>query len=173
MSEHDEHDESNSGEQAASAAPKLSEGLKKFMVALASDVGKLTAFMVDQNKAFDEAGLSQEQRELLLSGDQSRIYAALKDLPLPPAAAASAPAQMPTVVAALNYQGQGASAASPLPQAGAAHAAQPAQNPGQLPSYYVLQPAQPGQWWQQQAPPYQSQPYVYYVVQWPTWPPVQ
>jgi hypothetical protein len=159
MTESNESNEAKPGEPAAPAEPKLSDGLKQFMVGLASDVGKLTDFMLDQKKAFEEAGLSEEQQQILLSGDQARIYAALKDFPLPPPAPASPPAQMPTVVAALNYQGAAAAGAAP-PAA--------AQAPGQLPPYYVLQqPSMQGQ----MPPTYQYQPQIYYVVQWPTWPP--
>ena len=168
-------DEPKKSAEAVSAEPKLSDGLKRFMVGLASDVGKLTAFMLDQKKAFEEAGLSEEQQQILLSGDQGRIYAALKDLPVPPAAPAAAPAppaQMPTVVAAMNLQGTAAPGAAPpaVPQQ--------AQAPGQLPPYYVLQQQMPqGQVQQGQAPiqvvpTYQYQPQIYYV-QWPTWPPAQ
>ena len=168
--QHNHHHE-NSNDAAASHGPQFSDGLKKFLVGLASDVGKLTAFMYDQKKAFEDAGLTQEQQDLLLSGDQSRIYAALKDLPLPPPAAAQPPAQMPTVVAAMHYQGQtipGAAPAAGAAMAGAAPAAsaQPQPRPGQqLPPYYVLQPSQmqPAQ----QAYGYQP---IYYLVQWPTWP---
>jgi hypothetical protein len=167
MTESDEHEEPKSTDQAASAEPKLSEGLKRFMVGLASDVGKLTDFMLDQKKAFRDAGLSDEQQQILLSGDQTRIYAALKDLPLPPPAPPPPPAQMPTVVAALNYQGAPAAGAAAAPDA--ATPGMP-QTPGQLPPYYVLQqPWAQGQ--MQPAPTYQYQPQIYYVVQWPNWPP--
>jgi hypothetical protein len=185
MSDSNEYEVRESGDEpgksagAVSAEPKLSDGLKRFMVGLASDVGKLTDFMLDQKKAFQEAGLSEEQQQILLSGDQGRIYAALKDLPVPPAAPAPPPAQMPTVVAAMNLQGQGA----------AAPAAPQQQAPGQLPPYYVLQQPQ-GQVQQAQAPmqavptyqvqqaqapmqavpTYQVQPQQIYYVQWPNWP---
>lgn len=170
MSESHENDEPKPADAAASAGPKLSDGLKQFMVGLASDVGKLTDFMLDQKKAFEDAGLSEEQQQILLSGDQSRIYAALKDYPLPPPAAPSPPAQMPTVVAALNYQGAGAAAPAQGVAAQAAPAG-PQQTPGQLPPYYVMQQPQQAQAPVQQMPPtYQYQPQIYYVVQWPTWP---
>ncbi|MBR0757987.1 hypothetical protein JQ604_37900 [Bradyrhizobium jicamae] len=182
-SHHHQHNHQHDNSNGATDGPKLSDGLKKFLVGLASDVGKLTAFMYDQKKAFEDAGLTQEQQDLLLSGDQSRIYAALKDLPLPPPAAAQPPAQMPTVVAAMHYQGQTIPGAAPAsgagPAAGAAMAgaaaavsATPQPQAGQqLPPYYVLQPSQmqPAQQAQHAQQVYGYQP-IYYLVQWPSWP---
>lgn len=180
------HGQPAANSNSSETGPKLSDGLKRFMVGLASDVGKLTAFMLDQNKAFDEAGLTTEQRELLLSGDQSRIYAALKDLPLPPPNPNAPSMQMPMVVAAMNMgQGAATAAASPSGNGAAAAAAQVAPA-AQLPPYYVVQ--QPSQHHVQQmsmqvVPTYQYPQHhpqhlqpgqhpqqAYYLVPWPVWP---
>ena len=46
-----QHDNSNG---AAASGSQLSDGLKKFLVGLASAVGKLTALMHDQKKAIED-----------------------------------------------------------------------------------------------------------------------
>src|SRR3954451_3955491 len=79
----------------APAAEQPGARLKRFMVGLASDVGRLGAFMADAKAAMAEAGLTPDEQELLLSGDQGRIYSALKGLPPPPPSPAPGPPQLP------------------------------------------------------------------------------
>jgi hypothetical protein len=104
----------------------------------------------------DHGGLLPEEQDIILSGDQGRIYATIKGLPLPPPAEAPAPPQMPTVVATM-LQGQQGAAPAPTAQPQPAPAAQPQPTPygspaGQ-PIYYYGAPQWP--------------PGYYYV---PTWP---
>ena len=151
------------------AAEEPGARLKRFMVGLASDVGRLGAFMSDAKAAMAQAGLTQEEQELLLSGDQARIYSALKGLPPPPPSPAPGPLQLPTVVASMFGQQPSAAAApkpsvAPGPSAQAPAApVQPAPPAGQaqasqLPLYYVALPQG-----------YATMP-AYYVLQWPGWP---
>src|SRR5712672_2775928 len=93
----------------------MSDDLKRFMVSLASDVDALTNFMRDPRAAMDHGGLLPEEQDIILSGDQGRIYATIKGLPLPPPAEAPAPPQMPTVVATM-LQGQQGAAPAPTAQ---------------------------------------------------------
>lgn len=132
------------------------------MVGLASDVGKLGDFMADPQAAMAGAGLAKEDQDLLLSGDQGRIYSALKGLPLPPPMPAAGPLQLPTVVASQLgqntapgvYQHPGGAVMAQSPQAqGYAAPSSP-----QAPVYYVMVPQGYGQ-----------MP-AYYVLQWPNWP---
>src|SRR3954470_3102767 len=97
----------------AAAAEEPGARLKRFMVGLASDVGSLGAFMSDAKAAMADAGLTPDEQELLLSGDQGRIYSALKGLPPPPPSPAPGPPQLPTVVASMFGQQAGA---APVPQ---------------------------------------------------------
>jgi hypothetical protein len=129
----------------------MSDELKRYMVELASDVGKLADFMLDPRAAMEATGLSKDSQDVLMSGDQGRIYATLKGLPIPAAAPAPSPPQLPTVVATML---QPREAAAPVGGPSAA-----AGWPVQSPVYYGAVP-QP-QW---QLPPY-------YVVQWSIWPP--
>jgi hypothetical protein len=128
----------------------MRDALMLYLVDLASDIGKLTEFMVDPKGAMTAAGLPPEDQEIMTSSDQGRIYAHLKELPPPAPAAAQPPPQLPTVVAAMHIQ-QGA-AAPPTPPV---YPPQPGY--GQAPPYYGA--AQPNY---QQAPTY--------WVPWPWWP---
>lgn len=84
----------------------------KYLVRLATDVDTLLAFMNDPRGAMNASGLSSFAQDLLLSGDQSRIYASIKGLPLPEPAGAAPPMQLPTVVATLL--GQNTSISEPV-----------------------------------------------------------
>jgi len=134
----------------------MSDDLKRFMVTLASDVEALTNFMRDPRTAMDHGGLLPEEQDILLSGDQGRIYATIKGLPLPPAAGAPPPTQMPTVVATMLQGQQGASpgpAAQPQPMPAAPAQPMPYGSPAGQPIYYYGAP----QW----------QPGYYYIPAWP------
>jgi len=143
------------------------EDIKRYMVKLASDVEALTDFMRDPRTMMDRAGLLPEEQDILLSGDQGRIYATLKGLPLPPAAPAPSPLQLPTVVSTMLDQGQQVPAAQPAQtaqasQAGAAAAA-PAQPAAlQQTLVYAVPVAQPAYYYAVAQP----QP-VYYIAGWP------
>ncbi len=134
----------------------MSDALKRFVVDLASDVSRLSAFMENPSGAMAVAGLTDEDQAILTGGDQGRIYAYLKGLQLPPASPAPPPPQMPTVVAAM--QGQPAAAAS-APAAGVSPAGA---SPPMIMAAMFFAAAPTPQW--------TGQP-VYYVVQWPSWPP--
>ena len=124
----------------------MSDALKRFVVELASDVLRLSAFMDNAKGAMDGAGLSAEDQAIFTAGDQNRLYAYLKGLELPPPVPPPPPPQMPTVVAAVQTQGQPASAAAP---------------PTVMASMVYAAPAMPH---------WTGQP-IYYVMQWPSWPP--
>ena len=134
----------------------MSDDLKRFMVSLASDVDALTNFMRDPRAAMDHGGLLPEEQDIILSGDQGRIYATIKGLPLPPPAEAPAPPQMPTVVATMLQGQQGASPA-PTAQLQPAPAAQPQPMPYGSPAGQPIYCYGVPQW-----------PPGYYYV--PTWP---
>src|SRR5436853_3992952 len=72
----------------------MSEALKQFMVNLASDIGGLSKFIANPQAVATEAGLSQEDRDILFSGDQNRIYAALAGIE-PPKPQETPPAPAP------------------------------------------------------------------------------
>jgi len=55
----------------------MSKDLKAYMVGLAIDPEQLSDFILDSEKAMERAGISPEHRDVLLSGDQGRIFAAL------------------------------------------------------------------------------------------------
>ena len=55
----------------------MSVTLKAYMVQLAIDIDQLSDFVDDPHKASEKAGLSPQDRAVLLSGDQSLIYATL------------------------------------------------------------------------------------------------
>ena len=57
--------------------PPMGTTLTTFMVALAIEPEKFSEFVVDPEAAAEKAGLSKDDRAVLLCGDQSRIYAAL------------------------------------------------------------------------------------------------
>ena len=52
--------------------------LTSFMVSLAIEPEKFSEFVTDPEAAAEKAGLSKADRDVLLSGDQNRIYAALE-----------------------------------------------------------------------------------------------
>ena len=52
--------------------------LTTFMVGLAIESEKFGEFLTDPEAAAEKAGLSKEDRAVLLSGDQNRIYAAVE-----------------------------------------------------------------------------------------------
>jgi hypothetical protein len=139
----------------------MSDDLKRFMVKLASEPDALADFMRDPRGAMDHAGLPPEEQEIVLSGDQGRIYATIKGMPLPPASPAPSPLQLPTVVSTMLEQPQGqpaAAAAAPHFMKVAAHA------PAEQPAYYAAPAGQPVYY----AAPH-GQP-IYYIVGWPYWP---
>ena len=51
--------------------------LKSFMVALASNVDRLSEFVANPQKVAEEAELSEADRATLFSADQAKLYAAL------------------------------------------------------------------------------------------------
>ncbi|HLJ85946.1 MAG TPA: hypothetical protein VKZ53_03935 [Candidatus Angelobacter sp.] len=55
----------------------MSHALKSYMVKLASDVERLAAFIADPQRAAEEAGLNEKEREILFSKDPQRLYAAV------------------------------------------------------------------------------------------------
>ncbi len=55
----------------------MSQELKNYLVELATDLDRLSAFISDPGKAAQDAGLSDDDHKVLLSGDQNRIYAAV------------------------------------------------------------------------------------------------
>lgn len=144
----------------------MSDDLKRFMVKLASEPDSLADFMRDPRSAMDGAGLLPEEQDIVLSGDQGRIYAAIKGMPLPPPSPAPSPLQLPTVVSTMLEQPQGQPAAAapgqPVAQSAAHQVAQAAQvaqvvayaMPAGQPVYYAVPHAQP----------------IYYIVGWPYWP---
>jgi hypothetical protein len=143
----------------------MSDRLKAYMIELATDVGRLTEFMFDPKKAMEAAGLTTDEQAIVTSGDQARIYATLKGLPLPEPAAAPPPPQLPTVVSVIPQDGSSA-------QAGGQPAAQPQSAYAQQAAYppqaaYSAQPGMTNGFMPQ--PQMQYSPY--YVVMWPTWPP--
>jgi cyanophycinase-like exopeptidase len=136
----------------------MTKQLKDYMIELATDVDRLAEFMRDPNAAVKNADLSEADGVTLVSGDQGRIYSALKNLPTPPPAPPPPVPQLPTVVAAQYAYGaaaQGAGAAPPglAPQAQYAQAAQPWPN-----AYY-------GQAGQTPAAVYGVP--IYYLLGWP------
>jgi hypothetical protein len=56
---------------------QMSVTLKAYMVQLAINIDQLSDFVDDPQKASEKAGLSSHDRAVLLSGDQSLIYATL------------------------------------------------------------------------------------------------
>jgi hypothetical protein len=86
------------------AKKQKSGALMRYLVRVASDVDALAAFMDAPEKAMAAAGVTQEEQDLIRSGDQNRIYAYLKNLPAPAAAQASPAPQLPTVVASMQLQ---------------------------------------------------------------------
>ena len=78
----------------------MHQELKMFLTGLAHDLDKLTAYVSDPARALEEAGLSEEDKAILRSGDQNRIYSAIANpapspQPEPPAAAQAPPPAPP------------------------------------------------------------------------------
>lgn len=135
----------------------MSDAFRQFMVELASDVAKLTHYMEDPAAAMADAGLSSEDQAILSGGDQNRIYAYLKGGELPPPSPVPPPPQLPTVVAAMQMQGQPAAAAgAAMPGAMPAGVSPPMITASMFFSAVPI-------------PQWSGQP-AYYVMQWPTWP---
>jgi hypothetical protein len=115
--------------------------------------------MRDPKAALESSDLNATDRATVLSGDQGRIYSALKDLPLPPAAPPSPAPQLPTVVAAQYPYGvpaQGATLQGVAPQG--------AVPPGQ---YYGQAAAWPAGYPQPAVGAYGMPTMYYYVPGWP------
>lgn len=123
----------------------MTKQLKDYMVELAINADRLTDLVRDPQEALKNSDLSEADQALLQSGDQGRIYAALKNLPTPPASSAAPAPQLPTVVAAqypygVPGQGAAAQAVAPQPYGAPAQAAPqwPAASYGQAPPHYAL-----------------------------------
>ena len=123
----------------------MTKPLKDYMVELAINADRLTDLVRDPQEALKNSDLSEADQALLQSGDQGRIYAALKNLPTPPASSAAPAPQLPTVVAAqypygVPSQGAAAQAVASQPYGAPAQAAPqwPAAGYGQAPPHYAL-----------------------------------
>jgi hypothetical protein len=121
----------------------MTKQLKEYMTELASNVDRLTDFVRDPLEALKNSDLSEADQALLQSGDQGRIYSALRNLPTPPASPPTPAPQLPTVVAAqypYGVPGQGAAAQSAAPQGYGAQAAPqwPTAGYGYPPPSYAL-----------------------------------
>lgn len=84
------------GSSAGSTTHKDGLSLRAFYVRLASDLDSLSRFIADPHAVAKEAGLSEEDTELLFSGDQGRIYVSLRpdlvpSVPLPAQPQGNAP----------------------------------------------------------------------------------
>ena len=55
----------------------MSGNLSEFLVDLASDPDRMTAFLADPDRVFDAAGLTAEERDAVRSRDTERLNAAL------------------------------------------------------------------------------------------------
>ena len=158
----------------------MSDDLKRFMVKLASEPDTLADFMRDPRGAMDHAGLLPDEQDIVLSGDQSRIYATIKGMPLPPPSPAPSPLQLPTVVSTMLEQPPGQSAAAAQTAMKVVAADAPAGQP--VYCYYAApgQPAAAAQTAMKVAahapagqPVYYAVPHgqpIYYIVGWPYWP---
>ena len=85
--------------------------LKRFMTDLAGNVDRLGDFIADPKAAADAAGLSQEEKDALFSGDQGRIYLAIGGIAMTQTdadknAAAAAPQQQPPQMPQVQYAPQ-------------------------------------------------------------------
>jgi hypothetical protein len=125
----------------------MSDKLKAFMVKLASDQESLNSFITDAARFMELTGLSDEDRETLLSGDTNRIYLALTG---GVKAAQEAPA---------NAAGAQPGQASVLPSVVPVVSAVQGQYAAGYGGYAVGTPA-PQNYWQQYYYPY-SYPYGY------------
>lgn len=117
---------------SASAGNTSVSGLRAFYVELSSNLDKLSAFIADPAAVARREGLSNEETELLFSGDQGRIYASLRPElmvspppPQPAAAPTGAAAQAAPAPAA-----QGSPGGSPWPNAYPYGYAWPSYSPG-------------------------------------------
>lgn len=72
----------------------MHDELRLFMLRLATDLELLTRFVANPAITAEDEGLSAEDRAILFSGDQRRIYFAIAR-PRGPAGAASAPEVQP------------------------------------------------------------------------------
>ena len=148
----------------------MTKPLKDYMVELAINADRLTDLVRDPQEALKNSDLSEADQALLQSGDQGRIYAALKNLPTPPASSAAPAPQLPTVVAAqypYGVPGQcaAAQAATPQPYGAAAQAVAP-QPYGAQAQAPPAAPQWPAAAAYGQAPPYYALP-LYYALAWP------
>ena len=55
----------------------MSTDLNKYLVCLATEPDRYSEFVADPRAALENAGLSEEDRAILLTGDQNTIYTAL------------------------------------------------------------------------------------------------
>ena len=62
----------------------MDDELKTFLTELAGSVEKLSEFIADPKANAEAAGLSEESRDVLFSGDQNRIYLAIGGIQLTP-----------------------------------------------------------------------------------------
>jgi hypothetical protein len=62
----------------------MDDELKTFLTELAGSVDKLSDFIADPKATAEAAGLSEESRDVLFSGDQNRIYVAIGGIQLTP-----------------------------------------------------------------------------------------
>lgn len=60
----------------------MDDELMTFLTELAGSVEKLSDFIADPKAAAESAGLSEESRDVLFSGDQNRIYLAIGGIQL-------------------------------------------------------------------------------------------
>jgi hypothetical protein len=128
------------GSPAASAGNER-KALRKFLVELASDLDRLCSFIADPQAVATEAGLGEEDRALLFSGDQGRIYAALRPDLVPSV-------QTPTQASVSD-----------------AGAAPPAVTPFVSGSEHLSVPGYAGMW---PTNPWQAYPYLNFNYFWPT-----
>lgn len=149
----------------------MSDALKRYMVKLASEPEALADFIKDPEKAAVDAGLSAEDRAVLTSGDQTKIYYALSGQPVPQVVSVQAGAvgQSPASAAGPGAQpsspaAQQASPAYPMvvgwigPNAAFAPTAAPAGgSTGAAPAQYQQYPSPYGG--QPYPSPYPGQPY--------------
>ncbi|HVG22796.1 MAG TPA: hypothetical protein VND45_01470 [Thermoanaerobaculia bacterium] len=120
------------------------EGLKEFMLELATNLDRLSEFVASPRPTAEAAGLGEDELDVLFSGDQGRIYLAL-------AKGESAPPRPPEADAPQQQAPQ----PQPFPQPQAAQGAQQGQQ-----VYYAYPQMWPGG--------YGQQPQVYYVLTaWP------
>ena len=118
------------------------EPLKDFMVKLASDVNVLTDFIKDPEKVIEGEALSEEERNILRSGNPARIFEALSE----PAVLSPSPAPAPQSQPPTPQYLQPATAASWPQQAGAWFQPQPCIWPAAYAAYAFPAAIQPSPW---------------------------